>query len=140
MKKVIERTKLNIDWESLFPGDTITIAGTPIEIVPLSMAQLASFSKKLKGFGAVLESEGITWGNFQEPTYAMRLAAALLEHLPDVISEASNIDVDDLVRLPLDTVLEVINKVLDVNLQSKDNLAKNFQSLTEKFQKMAPTM
>lgn len=138
MKKTTERTKLNIDWDSLFPGDTITIGGVPVEIVPLSIGQLASFSKKLKGFGAILDKEGVTWDNFMQPTYAIKLATALLENVPDVLSEASNIGAEDLMRLPLDIIVEVLNKVLDVNLQSKDSLAKNFQSLTEKFQKLVP--
>ena len=46
-----ERQRLNLDLESLFPGDTITIGYQTVDIKPLGIKQLAVISRKLKGFG-----------------------------------------------------------------------------------------
>ncbi len=127
-----ERIRLNLDLESLFPGDTIKIGEQIIDIRPLSIKQLAVIARKLKGFGAVLEEENVTWENYGNPENLLKLAVVLLDQFPEVLEEASNIAIDDLQSLPLDIVVQILDKVLEVNMNSKDKLSGNFKSLVSR--------
>ena len=125
----IERTRLNLDLESLFPGDTIKIGEQTIDIRPLGIMQLATIARKLKGFGTILEEEGVTWDNYSQPENLLKLAVVLLDQFPEVLEEGSNIAVEDLQVLPLEIVVEILDKVMEVNMKSKEKLEGNFKSL-----------
>lgn len=127
-----ERQRLNLDLESLFPGDTLTIGNQTIDIRPLGIAQLATIARKLKGFGKVLSEEGVTWDNYNKPENLLKLAVILLEQFPEVLEEGSNIALEDLQALPLEIVVEILDKVLEVNMKSKEKLEGNFRSLAGK--------
>ena len=129
------RTRLNLDWDSLFPGDTITIGTAQVVIKPLGIFALATIAKQLKGFAAIVGEEGVTWDNYNSPENIIKLASILLDQFPSVIAEATNIDEEDIIRLPLEHIVALVDKVFEVNLKSRDDLEKNFLSLAEKFQK-----
>ncbi len=126
------RQKLNLNLEELFPGDTLDIGNQTIHIRPLGVQQLAIIAKKLKGAGKLLAKDGINWENYSQPDNIISIATLLLDQFPEVLEEASNIDVKDLQKLPLESILPIINKVIDVNLESKESLSKNFQNLISK--------
>jgi hypothetical protein len=126
------RQKLNLDLEALFPGDTLKIGGTVINIRPLGVLQLSLISKKLKGFLQILSEDGVTWENYNQTENIIKIASILLEQFPEILAEASNIDDEDLKELPLEVIVQVLDKVIEVNLKSKSTLEKNFKSLTEK--------
>lgn len=128
-----KRQRLNLDLESLFPGDTITIGEQTLDIRPLGIKQLATIAKKLKGFGKVLADEGVTWENYNQPENLIKLASVLLDQFPEVIEEGSNIAIEDLQLLPIEIVVEILDKVLEVNMKSKEKLEGNFKSLAGKF-------
>ena len=128
-----ERTRLSLDLEALFPGDTLTIGDQSIDIRPLGILQLSIIARKLKGFGAVLAEEGVTWDNYNQPDNLLKLAVILLEQFPEVLEEASNIALEDLQVLPIDIIVEILDKVIDVNMKSKEKLEGNFKSLAQKF-------
>lgn len=130
MKK--ERQSLAIDLDALFPGEELVIGSTTVIIRPLSIYQISNISKQLKGMGAVLSKEGITWDNFAEKQSIFTIAVCLIDSFPEVLEEASNIELEDLQLLPLESIVLILNKVIEVNLKSKDELTKNFKSLTEK--------
>lgn len=127
-----ERQKIIIDLEALFPGDTLTVGDQVLDFRPLNVKQLAIVARKLKGFGGMLAEEGITWENYSNPENLLKMAVVLLEQFPDVLAEASNIDTDSLQELPIDIIVEILDKVIDVNLKSKEKLMGNFESLTQK--------
>ena len=129
-----ERQRLNLDLESLFPGDTITIGNQTVDIKPLGIKQLAVISRKLKGFGTILADDGVDWENYNQPNNLIKLATVLLDQFPEVLEEASNIAAEDLQQLPLDIVVELLDKVLEVNMKSKEKLEGNFKSLAGKFE------
>ena len=129
-----ERQRLNLDLESLFPGDTITIGNQTVDIKPLGIKQLAVISRKLKGFGSVLADDGVDWENYNQPNNLIKLATVLLDQFPEVLEEASNIAAEDLQQLPLEIVVELLDKVLEVNMKSKEKLEGNFKSLAGKFE------
>jgi hypothetical protein len=125
------RQKLSIDFDELFPGSTLSIGTTVVIIRPLGLEQIALISKRIKGIGKILSDEGVTWENYAEKSSLFKIAVTILDSFPDVLEEASNIDIADLKRLPLECITQIINKVIEVNLQSRDDLVKNFKSLTE---------
>ncbi len=128
------RTRLNIDWDAMFPGDSLEICGTTIVIRPLGLLALSSIAKQLKGFGSLIAEDNVTWENYGTPDNIVKVAAVLLDKFPGILAEASNIEEEDIAQLPIDEVVSILNKVLEVNLKSKDALEKNFLSLAEKFQ------
>lgn len=131
-----ERIRLSEDLDTLFPGSIVTIGTQKIEIRPLGVAKLASIFRKLKAFGTSLGDEGVTWDNYSEHQNVIKIATSLLEQFPDVLEEATNIAAEDLQRLPLEVIAEVLSIVLEVNLSSKESLSKNFNGLIEKFNKL----
>lgn len=133
-----DRQRLTLDLEALFPGDTLKIGEAVVDIRPLGIKQLAIISRKLKGFTSVLADEGVTWDNYNQPDSLLKLATILLEQFPEVLEEASNIALEDLQELPLEIVVEILDKVLDVNMKSKEKLEGNFESLVSKFSLTKP--
>lgn len=130
------RTKLTLDLESLFPGDTITIGEQVVPIKPLGLKQLATVTRTLKGFTTLLSEQGVTWDNYSEPESLLKIAVVLLDQFPEVLEEASNIAIEDLEALPMDIIIEILDKVIEVNMESKDTLVGNFKSLAAKFNLM----
>jgi len=127
------RQRLNLDLDSLFPGDTITIGNQTVDIRPLGIKQLAIIARKMKGFTSVLSEENINWDNYNKPENLVKLATVLLEQFPEVLEEGSNIALEDLETLPIEIVVEILDKVIEVNMKSKEKLEGNFKSLAEKF-------
>lgn len=128
-----KRQRLNLDLDSLFPGDTLSIGDQTIDIRPLGIKQLAIIARKLKGFGKILGEEEVTWDNYNQPENLIKLASVLLDQFPEVLEEGSNVAIEDLQVLPLEIVVEILDKVLEVNMRSKESLEGNFKSLAGKF-------
>ena len=133
-----ERTRLTLDLEELFPGDTIQVGSQTVPILPLGLFQLTLVSKKLKAFTAELIKEGVNWDNYSQPENMLKLAVVVLEKFPELLEECSNIAQEDLNQLPIEVVVEIVDKVVEVNMKSKDTLEKNFMSLAGKLNLMTP--
>jgi len=133
-----ERTRLTMDLESLFPGDTLKIGDQVIDIRPLGIKQLSITARKLKGLVKILADEGVTLDNYNEPGNLLTLTMIILEQAPEILEESSNIALEDLVQLPIEIIVEILSKVIDVNMQSKEKLEKNSKSLMKKLG-MIPT-
>jgi hypothetical protein len=130
----MKKQKLNLDLEALFPGSALTIGNESIIIRPLNIEQLAILSKKVSGLGSILSEKNITIENFNTPENLFHLAVIALDNVPDVLEEASNVDIESLKQLPLTIIVEIIEKIISENMKSKEVLEKNFKSLIEKFQ------
>jgi len=128
MSKAIQQ-RLNLNLEELFPGDTLTICDSVITIKPLGLRQLADIARKLKGIGSVLSEEGVDFDNYNQPENLLKLAVCLLEHSPSVLEEASNIALEDLQELPIELIVSILDKVIEVNMKSKEALEGNFSRL-----------
>jgi len=133
-----QRQTLSLDLDSLFPGESLTIGNSTVVIRPLNIEQIASLAKQLKGIGTILTEAGITFENYTSGENMFKLAVILLDNCPDILEEASNIDINDLKKLMPGTIAEILEKIISVNLESKDTLIKNFQSLIEKFTEILP--
>jgi len=128
-----ERQRLNLDLEQLFPGDTLTIGSSVIHIRPLGVLQLSTITNKLKGFLSNIQEEGITWSNFKEPENMFKVAATIVGQAPEILAEAANVELEDIQALPLEVNVMILDKVIEVNMKSKEALEGNFKSLAAKF-------
>ena len=129
---VTKRQSLSINLDELFPGETVEIGTQSILIRPLSFSQVAILSKKIKGLGRLLTSEGVTWENYNTPDSIFKIAIIIIDNFPDILEEASNVKIDDLRALPLESVAKIVDAIVAVNMKSKEALEKNLASLAEK--------
>lgn len=125
------KQRLNLNWKEIFPGEEVSILGSTVTIEPLGLQKLATITNKLKSLGADLSKAGITWDNYNQPNSLVGLASVILNSCPQVLSDASNIALEDIQRLPIEHLIKIIQKVIEVNSKSKDILEKNFESLAK---------
>jgi hypothetical protein len=125
--------RLEVDLDQLFPGKTLKIGSQTLYIQPLGAGKLVILIKKFKTVVKSLEEDGVTWDNFQSPENMFKLITKVMEDFPELLAEASNIHVDDLKSLPIELNLQILDKVIEVNMESKDSLLGNFNSLMGKF-------
>lgn len=126
-----ERQTLSIDLDELFPGETVEIGKSSIIIRPLSLEQIMTLAVQAKGIMNILAEQGVTWKNYNTADSLAKIAYTLLDKFPDVLEELANVAIADLKKLPLEAIVAIIDKVLYVNLKSRDALEKNFSSLTK---------
>lgn len=62
----------------------------------------------------------------------IQLVALIISDAPEILSELSGLDVDDITRLPIEKAVDLFGVCLEVNLASKEGLIKNFKGLGEK--------
>ena len=127
-----EKQSLNVDFNELLPGEAMSIGNQSVMIRPLGFLKLTGLIKQVKGLIKIFEEQEITWDNFQSPEKFVALAEIIMVNAPEILSEASNIELADLVQLPLDIILHIMDKVVEVNMKSKDALVGNFKSLVER--------
>ena len=56
----------------------------------------------------------------------------LINNVPTLISDCTDLVEDDIKRLPLDPAVELITALIEVNEKSKDGLIKNLTALADK--------
>jgi hypothetical protein len=127
-----QRQKITIDIDQLFPGETIKIGESILTIRPLSFYQIAMLTKQGKELVSMLKEQGVTLENFNKPENIFKCSAVLMDHFPSILEESANIDIEDLQKLPIDIIVQIVEKVVTVNMKSKDDLIKNFNSLIGK--------
>jgi hypothetical protein len=130
----MKKQKLNLDLDALFPGSPLQIGNESIIIRPMNIAQLAHISKKISGLTSLLNEKKITIDNFNTPENLFQLAVIALDNVPDVLEEAANVEIETLQKLPLEIIVEIVEKIISENMKSKESLEKNFKSLISKFQ------
>lgn len=130
--KMKERTRLNIDLDELLPGDQFQIGKESVLIRPLSLIQYKVIVGQIKSLWKYLKENKIDENNFQEPENFIFIAETVIEKFPDLLAEVSNIHQDDLQQLPVEIIVALIDKCLEVNMKAKDSLMGNFKSLIGK--------
>jgi len=133
-----KKQSLNIDFDALFPGDVVTLYGVTISIKPLNIRQLSHLSKFTKMLLSECKSEGVTLENINDPESLVKLSVIIMDKCPELLSDVSNIELDDLNDLPIEAIIKILEKVIDVNLKSKEALEGNFNRLTEKLSALIP--
>jgi hypothetical protein len=129
-----ERQRLSVETlEEILPGEVMKIGKQDVFIKPLGLLKLATISRKLKAFFKELQGQGINLDNAKTPENIILIASELLENFPTVLEEASNIHLDDINLLPIETVVELVDKIIDVNMKSNESFLGNLNRLTSKF-------
>lgn len=128
----IKRQSLNINLDELFPGETVEIGTVSILIRPLSFLQVAVLSKKIKGLSTLLIQEGVSWENYTSPDSIFKIAVIVIDNFPEILEEASNVDINDLRALPIELVAKLLDVIIAVNMKSKEALEKNLTRLAER--------
>jgi len=125
----MERQRITIDLDQLFPGEIITIGNSKITIRPLDLRQIAEVTKDIKDIIAELDEQGVTFEQYSTKEGMFKIAVVLINKFPEVLAEVSNVASEDLFQLPLSSLVEILQKVVSVNMKSKDDLLGNFNSL-----------
>lgn len=122
------------DWKDLFPGSEFEIGTTKILIEPLSVQQLAFILGKLNSVSESLAEVAVSAEDFgTNSARIINLVRVIIEEVPEVLSEMSGLDVEDIKNLPLTVAVELFNKCLDVNIESQESLVANLKELATKF-------
>ncbi len=124
--------KLGLNLDSLFPGKNIPLGTGSVEIKPLSIVTLVSVIRKVKAIGPILFEKGVTWENYNDPQNLFTIVEVIMENVPQLMEELTDIDIEDVKQLPLEALVSLLTGVIDVNIQSKESLEKNFESLAGK--------
>ena len=135
----MEKIKLDIDFESLFPGKSYKILTQEIQINPLNVKQIAYLIKKFQDLIPIINENNISFANIEQPSTVIKLVSILMEQAPEVISEITGIDINSIQKLPLDKVIELTSIAIEVNVKSKKSLEKNFQKLKTNLMDLLPT-
>lgn len=133
-----ERQRITVDLEELFPGEIFPIGTQNMVIPPLESGQIASIFKKVKSLINSLKDDGVTFQNYMEPDNMLKLATVVLDQSPELLEECSNIHVDDIKRLPIEKIVELMTVIIEVNIKAKESLLGNLASLAGIFKKITP--
>lgn len=129
MKERIRLKSIHEELNSLLPGEEFKIGSDSITIRPLTLFQYKTITGKFKLLIDECVDKGITAENYRETDKFLFIAEIILTKFPDLLEEISNISAEDLQQLPIEIVVSLIDKCLEVNLKSKDVLMGNFKSL-----------
>ena len=123
------------DWDSLFPGQEFQIASTTLTIVPLSLKGIATITSKLSKLATIVSTMSITLEDVDNRNIEVltTLVQLITEEAPEILSIMSGLHQEDVQKLPLSVAVELFSKCLDVNIESQEDLVKNFKALGEKF-------
>lgn len=130
------KISFDVDWDALFPGKDFTIANMTHTVRPLNIQSIAKISNKLRSFIPIIQQDGINLGNVGDPENIVKLAQILIDNAPEIISDATMIDIESLAKFPPQYLLELVTIAIEVNLESKEALEKNFKSLTKTLQNL----
>lgn len=116
------------DWDVLLPGKFIMIGKQRVEIKPLGLEALSLLMRELKLVVKNCSEAGITIDNYED--HFVNLASIILNQSPAIITLLTNIDTDDVKRLPLSIASKLLIFCFQINIDSQDDLSKNLQTLT----------
>jgi hypothetical protein len=124
------------DWEALLRVEVFRLGNRDWPIRPVGSDDLGEITESLKRISGELSEEGVTLDNFRTEKLDVILTL-VVSNAPEIIEKLTGLHRDDIRKLPLDVLVALFNKALDVNLASQDDLAKNLTALAEKMGSLA---
>ena len=121
------------DWKVLSPGVDHKLGKQTLSILPLSVDSISQLLSNADEITALMTKHDITDKNYMHPAHLVILSRFLLEKLPEHIAESAGISVETMKKLPLVPALALTGKVIKVNIDSSDDLVKNFKALADQF-------
>lgn len=119
------------DWDAMFPDDFIVLGKTKIPIKPVSLSKLPTVIKHFNYLKSKF-SEEREFDNFSTPEKIAFIAELIATDGRDLLSELSDLDSEDVVKLPATAALDLAVKCVEVNLQSNTSFLKNLTALVGK--------
>jgi len=128
------------DWDEIFKIETIKIGKRNISIKPLTLSEISEVgvyignainyvTKNIPDFG---EEESKMSLVQKIIGYIPVFSEIIIEDFPEIVSQMSNIKIEDIKRLPSAIQLDLAVKCLDVNLEGLESLSKNLFALIDK--------
>lgn len=137
----MKKLKFDMDWDALFPGKPFKVQNMTHYVKPLTISGIASITKKIKGVLPTLKENGFDLQNLElieeknVAEFVVKIIPILMDVAPEIISDATGIEVDSLMQFPPQYLVELVKIAIEANLESKESLEKNFKSLTGVFKK-----
>ncbi len=117
------------DWKNLLPQTDYKLGNTTLPLRPLNVSEVGKIARVAKNMAQYMKDKGITLDNFKDPANIGIVFEIILDVCPELISDSANLDVEDVRNLPLEVGIDLFNKLIEVNLKSKDALEKNSLNL-----------
>lgn len=117
------------DWKHLFPVYYYERGGFKLPITPLNLTQIALIKSVYEQVIPTLIENNIDFNNLEDPAHIPFILDMVVKYVPDLVSNVLPITADDLMEMPLELSMDIVRRVIEVNLESKDGLLKNFQAL-----------
>lgn len=116
------------DFNLLLPGEVVKLGKTDILIKPVSpfSDDFKLLYLRLKELESIFKESEITFQNF--PYKLPVVTEIIFEHAPDILSMITDIHEDDLKRLPLGKIAEIIETIMKVNQKSYEGFEKNLNT------------
>lgn len=130
-----EESKVSLsqeDWDSLVPIKEVSIASKKIVVKPLGFKKLRETIVKLGTIEKELTEKGVTLENYESAQSLLAIASIVLERMPEIISDSSNLHPDDIEGLPINVAIILVEAILDANIESQKGLVKNLAALASK--------
>jgi hypothetical protein len=133
-----DKIKLNAsDWDEIFSTETYKIGKTSIQLRPLGMEDLAIVAQIIS---QVREEIIAKWPantkNKKTSDIIAEVMPAIISiiqiEIPEALERLSNIEKEDIIKLPASIAMDLAIKCLDINLGSMESLSKNFMALVIK--------
>jgi hypothetical protein len=128
------------ELESLFEATEVIINDDPrvaLEIRPLPLSGWARVLRWVRSRLGELREQGVTLDNLDEPANMIAVLAMLLETGPDVLAEASGLDVTTVQSLPLDAAIRLLDGVINANKASLARFRESIEKVMGNFTSLA---
>lgn len=130
-----QETKVKLsseDWTNLIPTKTVPIASKSVTVKPFGFAKLTETIRKFKAVQNQLTEMGVTLANYNEPENLLSITLVILERMPELILDSSNLDPEDIKEIPVNIALTLVEAMLDANIESQKGFLKNLTALASK--------
>jgi hypothetical protein len=127
------KIKITEDLSSLFLTSEVLVGAQSITIHPLTLRQYIPLTNKLKQLYKSCTDSGINAENWKAPENLFSIVDIILANFPEVFEEVSGIDREDLLDFPLEILVAVLTKCVEVNASSIQSLLGNSKSLLGMF-------
>lgn len=118
----------------LFSVNQFQIGDESIAIKPMALIQWIDLISKINSLTEKFTAAGLTLQNYNANENLLKLVTIAINDFPEVLENATGVDREDLTELPPNVLIALISAVIEINMQSKDELLKNSKRLTEAFQ------
>lgn len=128
------------DWKALLPGEEYKLGGKiPLKLRPLNITEVGKVLRVVDEVKDTLKNRKITLRNYSEAQNLVFIASLMVDKLPEMISDCAGIAIEDVKRIPIDPLVELLSALILVNEKSRDSLIKNLTALGEAMLKLVTT-